>query len=55
MDACRSGGVTKVIELGPGNALARMMQAAMPDGDAHSVSEFHSLEGLKHWLETSRA
>ena len=55
MDACRSGRVTKVIELGPGNALARMMQAAMPDGDAHSVSEFHSLDGLKHWLETSRA
>ncbi len=53
--SCRSGGVTKFIELGPGNALARMMQATMPDGDAHSVSEFHSLEGLEHWLKTNRA
>jgi len=50
MDACRSGGVTKVIELGPGHALAHMMQAAAPDSEAHSLSEFHSLEGVKRWL-----
>ncbi len=52
MEACRSSNVTRVIELGPGNALSHMMQAAAPDSDAHSLSEFHSLEGLKSWLET---
>ena len=55
MEACRAAAVTKVFELGPGSALARMMQAAMPDSDAHSVSEFHSLDGVKHWLKTSHS
>ena len=55
MDACKSAGVTKVIELGPGNALARMMHAAMPDTGVHSLSEFHALDGVKRWLEVSHA
>ena len=54
MDACRSSSVTRVVELGPGNALARMMQAAAPDSKVHSLSEFHSLEGVKRWLGESR-
>lgn len=54
MDACRSSGVTRVIELGPGNALAHMMQTAPPDSEVHSLSEFHSLEGVKRWLGKSR-
>ncbi len=54
MDACRSSGVTRVIELGPGNALAHMMQAAATDSEIHSLSEFHSLEGVKRWLGKSR-
>lgn len=55
MDACRSGAVTKLFELGPGNALTRMMQAVAPENDSHSLSEFHSLEGVKQWLRTSYA
>ncbi len=55
MDACQSSGITRVIELGPGNALAHMMRTAAPDSDAHSLSEFHSLEGARHWLKTSRS
>ncbi len=55
MDACRSGNVSKVVELGPGDALARMMRVVMPGNDIHSLSEFHSLDGLKRWLEASRA
>ena len=55
MDACQSGGVTKVFELGPGNALTRMMQVLTSDSDIHSLSEFHSLEGAKRWLATSHA
>jgi [acyl-carrier-protein] S-malonyltransferase len=55
MQSCRAAGVTKVIELGPGNALARLMHEFMPDGDVHSLSEFHSLPGFEHWVERSSA
>jgi [acyl-carrier-protein] S-malonyltransferase len=55
MESCRAAGATKVIELGPGNALAHMMQEFMPDGDAHSLSEFHSLSGFEHWVQGSSA
>ena len=53
MESCRAAGVTKVVELGPGDALARMMHELMPDSDVHSLSEFHSLSGLERWLEMS--
>ena len=52
MEACEAATVTKVFELGPGSALTRMMQAAMPGSAVHSLSEFQSLDGAKHWLET---
>ncbi len=52
MEACRATAVTKVLELGPGSALTRMMQTAVPDSDVHSLSEFHSLDGVKQWLKT---
>jgi [acyl-carrier-protein] S-malonyltransferase len=32
MQSCRAAGVTKVVELGPGNALAHMMHEFMPNG-----------------------
>jgi [acyl-carrier-protein] S-malonyltransferase len=53
MESCRAAGVTKVFELGPGDALARMMHEVIPDGDVHSLSEFHSLSGFEHWVEMS--
>ena len=55
MESCQAAGVSKVIELGPGNALVRLMSAVMPDGDVHGASEFRSLDGLKRWLSTERA
>jgi [acyl-carrier-protein] S-malonyltransferase len=55
MQSCRAAGVTKVVELGPGDALARLMHEFMPDGDVHSLSEFHSLTGFEHWVQTSSA
>jgi [acyl-carrier-protein] S-malonyltransferase len=55
MESCRAAGVTKVVELGPGNALARFMREFMPESDAHSLSEFHSLPGVKHWMQRSPA
>lgn len=51
METCRASDVSKVIELGPGNALARLMQDAAPGVDAHSVSEFHTLDGFLRWVE----
>ena len=49
MEACRAAGVTKVIELGPGSALTRLMLEVMPDANAHSVAEFRTLAGFMHW------
>ena len=51
MQSCRAAGVAKVFEFGPGHALAHMMHEFMPDGDVHSLSEFHSLSGFEHWVE----
>ena len=50
MDSCRSAGVSRVLELGPGNALVRLTQSAMPDSAVHALSEFHSLDGLRRWI-----
>ena len=55
MQSCRAAGVTKVVEFGPGNALARFMRDFMPDSDAHSLSEFHSLLGFERWLRQPSA
>jgi [acyl-carrier-protein] S-malonyltransferase len=55
MQSCRAAGVAKVIELGPGHALAHMMHEFMPDCDVHSLSEFHSLPGFEHWVQRSSA
>jgi [acyl-carrier-protein] S-malonyltransferase len=46
MDACHAAGVTKVVELGPGAALAHVAREIIPDADAHSVAEFRSLARL---------
>jgi [acyl-carrier-protein] S-malonyltransferase len=51
MQSCRAAGVTKVVEFGPGHALAHMMHEFMPDSDVHSLSEFHSLPGCEHWVQ----
>jgi [acyl-carrier-protein] S-malonyltransferase len=50
MQACRAAGVTKVVEFGPGDALARFMREFMPDGDVHGMSEFRSLAAFEHWV-----
>jgi [acyl-carrier-protein] S-malonyltransferase len=55
MQSCRAADATKVVELGPGNALAHMMHEFMPGGDVHSLSEFHSLSGFENWMEMSPA
>jgi hypothetical protein len=31
------------------------MHELMPDGDVHSLSEFHSIAEFRHWVEMSPA
>ena len=50
MDACLEAGVTVALELGPGAALARMLQSRHPGIACRSVSEFRSLDGIYSWL-----
>ena len=50
MEACHAQDVTTVLELGPGNALARMMRETAPEAPAHALASFRSLDGLKRWL-----
>lgn len=50
MDACRAARPQRVLELGPGDALARMIGEAIPGIHARSVAAFRSLDGIRHWL-----
>ncbi|SFH93754.1 [acyl-carrier-protein] S-malonyltransferase [Collimonas sp. OK307] len=51
MDACAEQGITVALELGPGAALSRMLQARHPHIACRSVSEFRSLQGVRSWLQ----
>ena len=51
MDSCRAARPQRVLELGPGDALARMAGEAMPDIAVRSVTAFRSLDGIRHWLD----
>lgn len=51
MDACAEAGATVALELGPGAALSRMLQARHPDIACRAVSEFRTLAGVRVWLE----
>ncbi|WP_211451585.1 ACP S-malonyltransferase [Collimonas antrihumi] len=51
MDACAEQGITAALELGPGAALSRMLQARHPHIACRSVSEFRSLQGARSWLQ----
>lgn len=50
MDACIEAGATVALELGPGAALARMLQARHPDMACRAVTEFRTLDGVRSWL-----
>jgi [acyl-carrier-protein] S-malonyltransferase len=49
MDSCLASGVHKVVELGPGAALAHMARDSIPNVDAHSLSDFRSLPAFISW------
>lgn len=50
MDAAAEAGMTVALELGPGAALARMLQARQPHIACRSVADFRSLDGIVAWL-----
>ena len=50
MDAAAEAGVTVALELGPGAALARMLQARHPHIACRSVADFRSVGGVSGWL-----
>jgi [acyl-carrier-protein] S-malonyltransferase len=40
-----------ILELGPGNALAKMLQDVFPELKVRSVEDFRTLEGVAAWVE----
>jgi len=50
IEALGERGVTAILELGPGRALAEMAAAAHPAISVRAVDDFHSLSGVKAWL-----
>lgn len=50
MDAAAEAGITVALELGPGAALARMLQARHPQIACRSIADFRSLDGIVAWL-----
>ncbi|GES40939.1 ACP S-malonyltransferase [Rhizobium dioscoreae] len=50
IEAMAERGVTTILELGPGRALAEMAALALPGRRVRAVDEFHSLTGIKAWL-----
>jgi [acyl-carrier-protein] S-malonyltransferase len=55
MDAAAEAGITVALELGPGAALARMLQARHPQIACRSVADFRSLDGIVRWLDRAMA
>ena len=51
MDAVVEAGVDRVLELGPGTALARMFHARHPQLACRSVADFRTVEGLRRWID----
>jgi len=51
MDAFAEAGITAALELGPGGALARMMQTCHPHIQSRSVADFRTLDGVRKWLD----
>ena len=50
LQACVEAGVGTLLELGPGNALAAMANAAYPSINARSLDDFRTLSGVETWL-----
>lgn len=43
-------GVTEVLDLGPGHALAEMMRASQPSTRCYAADGFRTIQGLRNWV-----
>jgi [acyl-carrier-protein] S-malonyltransferase len=50
LESCRAAGAERVLELGPGRALARMAAPMFREGYARSADDFRTLAGIRDWL-----
>ncbi len=53
LDACVEAGAAAFLELGPGRALAAMVEAAYPGVRARSLEDFRTVDGAARWLAES--
>jgi len=51
LDAMLEYGIDAVLEIGPGRALAKMVEEAFPGVPVHAFDEFRSAAGAARWLE----
>jgi len=51
LDVLPEMGCRLVLELGPANALSRMLRERWPEMPARSVAEFHSTQGVVEWVK----
>ena len=51
LESCAAARVDRVLELGPGHALAAMASAALPQAPTRAAEAFRTLVGLQDWLE----
>lgn len=50
LEALTELGATSVLDLGPGHALAEMMQAFLPSVRCYAVDGFRTIDGLRNWV-----
>ncbi|MES5482424.1 acyltransferase domain-containing protein [Bradyrhizobium sp. INPA03-11B] len=50
LEALAELGVDRVLDLGPGHALAEMMQGLFPSIRCYAADGFHRIDGLRSWL-----
>lgn len=50
LEACREAGATRILEIGPGRALARMASARDPAIPVRAAADFQTVDGVRAWL-----
>lgn len=52
LEAVSELGVSRALDLGPGHAVADMMQASLPSIRCYAADGFHSMNGLRNWIKS---
>jgi [acyl-carrier-protein] S-malonyltransferase len=53
LEALVEVGVDRILDLGPGHALADLARAALPQPSNYAAGAFHSLDGLREWIASA--